>query len=393
MRATTLIHPLFCALYRWPEIRLLWLVVASTASLFAADNFGTFVGNVSNTCLTNGSWYQQACGPWPTTGDDTMLPWSEWSRTPYQYEAGFHEYDSSIFDDAAAHLIERGEEIGAAADAEFALLIEASHAWMQARDVPAHPNDLLAVDHEEQAAAGFIYHACRVARHEAKKREQLYDSHNDYHLRPAGSIEAITNQYLFDTCKRSKFTVVTDTGRAIQDVAAQVYACTLDRVQCAKSEIACLGTCAGVDGTSFNHDFATTVSLTELSAFVLGNEAFNDSAPANCTIKNAVLEVESFAGGDSFKVNAARARVRSGMTAISSQFCNDNAASCSVIQRVLERSPGLVYVDGAFRHVYANLDPSPPPPPSPPPRLFAYGPQPSPPPPPPSAPPPCPRRR
>ena len=48
--------------------------------------------------------------------------------------------------------------------------------------LPAHPRD-----------------RCRVARHEAKKRQQAYDSHNDYHLRAAGSVEAMTNEYLFKT--------------------------------------------------------------------------------------------------------------------------------------------------------------------------------------------------
>ena len=120
---------------------------------------------------------------------------------------------------------------------------------------------------------------------------------------------------------------------------------------------------------------------------MLGEE-FNTSAPANCSVKNVVLEVDTFAGGDSFKTFAARARVRSGMSALDVQWCSNNAASCGVIQRVLERSPGLVYVNGAFRHTYENVRPSPPPPPLPPPRLFAYRPVSPSPPPPPNSPPP-----
>lgn len=98
-------------------------------------------------------------------------------------------------------------------------------------------------------------------------------------------------------------------------MTGEFYACTLDRVACKKSEIACLGLCAGVDGTQYHHDFATIVSLTELSEFVLGDD-FNNSAPANCSVKNVVLELDTFAGGDSFKTFAARTRTRSGMTAI-----------------------------------------------------------------------------
>ena len=316
-----------CFVCKWPELRILWLIVAGIASLVSPTNVAMFVGNVSQHCLTNGSWYERACGPWPTSGDDTCARPVE--QIPFQYDAGFHELDATIYDEFAATLIERSEEIGAAADDHFALLVEASHAWMQLRD--SAPYDALLQDaiqagrvpvgtefptFEEPKAAAFTYHVCRVARYEAKKREQLYDSHNDYHLRAPGSIEALTNEFLFDTCKRFKFETYTNAGRDIQGVQAELYACTLDRVACKKSEIACLATCAGVDGTEYHHDFATIVGLTELSEFVLGEADFNNSAPANCSVKNVVLELDTFAGGDSFKTFAARVRTRSGMTAI-----------------------------------------------------------------------------
>ena len=56
------------------------------------------------------------------------------------------------------------------------------------------------------------------------------------------------------------------------------------------------------------------------------------------------------------------------MTAIDTKFCNDNALSCGVIQNVLEKAPGLVFVNGAFRHKYTLVAPSPPPLPHAPPR-------------------------
>jgi phage tail protein X len=56
------------------------------------------------------------------------------------------------------------------------------------------------------------------------------------------------------------------------------------------------------------------------------------------------------------------------MTAIDTKFCNDNALSCGVIQNVLEKAPGLVFVNGAFRHKYSLVPPSPPPSPHAPPR-------------------------
>jgi hypothetical protein len=76
------------------------------------------------------------------------------------------------------------------------------------------------------------------------------------------------------------------------------------------------------------------------------------------------------------------------MSAIDSAWCGNNPLSCGVIQRTLERSPGLVYVNGAFRHRFELVPPSPPPPPNPPPRTLVYGPSPPSPPPPPRSPPP-----
>ena len=60
------------------------------------------------------------------------------------------------------------------------------------------------------------------------------------------------------------------------------------------------------------------------------------------------------------------------MTAIDTAYCNANPNSCAAIQRVMERSPGLKWVNGEFRHVYSLVPPSPPPPP-PPTRTLWYG--------------------
>lgn len=58
-----------------------------------------------------------------------------------------------------------------------------------------------------------------------------------------------------------------------------------------------------------------------------------------------------------------------GMTAIDGAWCNDNPLSCGTIQRALERAPGLVFINGAFRHRWTLVPPSPPPVPFPPPGL------------------------
>jgi len=169
-------------------------------------------------------------------------------------------------------------------------------------------------------------------------------------------------------------------------------ACGQNQVLCKKATIQCLSTCGGVDGSQYKHDFSTIVSLTELSQFVLG-EAFDNAAAANCSVKNYKFFVPTFEGGDSFKTFAARNQVRSGMTAIDQRVCNANARSCGVVQDMLERSPGLAFVNGRFVHAKSLVAPSPPPSPAPPPRTFAYAPFPPSPPPPPVTPPPYYRAR
>ena len=76
------------------------------------------------------------------------------------------------------------------------------------------------------------------------------------------------------------------------------------------------------------------------------------------------------------------------MTALDNDWCENNPLSCGIIQRALEKSPGLRFVDGEFRHTYDATAPSPPPPPSPPTATLLYGKMPPSPPPPPKLPPP-----
>ena len=192
---------------------------------------------------------------------------------------------------------------------------------------------------------------------------------------------------MYDTCRRFKYEIFTPGGRWMHNVGYQFKACGADKVSCKKEKIKCLNTCGGSDGAEYKHDFATIVSSTELSQFVLG-DGFDTQAAADCTVRQYTFKVPVFRGGDSFATFAARIRVRSGMTAIDKEFCNANALSCGVIQNVLEKAPGLVFVNGAFRHKYSLVPPSPPPSPSPPPRALRVRARPPSPPPPPGTPPP-----
>ena len=224
-------------------------------------------------------------------------------------------------------------------------------------------------------------------RAESAHRGVAWDAPNEFHKLPGGTVEYTSSHFLYTVCRRFKYEIFSDVGRWLHGAAFDVVACAQDGVECKKSAIECLGTCGGVDGSEFKHDFATIVSLTELSQFVLG-DAYDAGAAADCTVRSHTFKVPAFTGGEAFATFASRMRTRSGMTAISAGFCADNAASCSVIQNMLEKAPGLVFVNGAFRHRTSLVQPSPPPPPPPPPRLFAYQPRPPSPPPPPGTPPP-----
>ena len=128
--------------------------------------------------------------------------------------------------------------------------------------------------------------------------------------RPPARIRTLTASFARAACKRYKHTVFGDVGRWAHNVGYEAIACGQDQVQCAKGERQCLGSCAGVDASSLNYDFHTIIGITELGVLALG-EAGHAAAEANCSIKNVVLEVPAFGGGEAFKTFAARLRVRS----------------------------------------------------------------------------------
>ena len=45
-----------CFTCKVPELRFIWWLVASIASLISPSNFNTFAGNVTDNCQINGSW-------------------------------------------------------------------------------------------------------------------------------------------------------------------------------------------------------------------------------------------------------------------------------------------------------------------------------------------------
>ena len=235
----------------------------------------------------------------------------------------------------------------------------------------------------EEEAAPFVFQACRLMR--SSDGGVLQDIGPGYAQYAKGSVSHISGALLYDQCKRFRHTSIY-VGRDVHDVLHEALACVGDPVGCKKAYEGCIGVCGGSDSASLLHDFAATVAIAELSDEVLG-EGGAEAAHANCSKKTTSLFVDLFEGGDSFGVFASELRVRSGMVAIDKEWATNNPMSSGMVQRVLRRSPGLVWTNGAFRRAFDLDTPSPPPPPAPPPGLN-YGPGPPPPPHPPPPPPP-----
>ena len=84
------------------------------------------MGNVTDNCLANGSFYQKACGP---RGVEA-LSFREWQRGGYN--AGFAQIDSRIFDSYAAEILDMKEQGEVGRDEMFGELAQAAVQWDQA---------------------------------------------------------------------------------------------------------------------------------------------------------------------------------------------------------------------------------------------------------------------
>ena len=299
-----------CFVCKFPEFRLVFLLVTSIASLFSEGNYLSFAGNVTQNCMGGGRWYERACGP---RGAE-LLSHETWLNAGYT--AGYERVDARIFTSFASVLIKRRSEIGP--DERFGPAFAAAEGWFRARDLgDIITNDELDAE-ERQKAAVFTQAMCRLMRSSDIGEEQ--DEGPAYIDHASGDLGRIGAEFLYTQCatftltysiyhpapnrffwplrrcKRFKHNTFGDVNRFFHDLTYEVSACAQDKVQCDKTERRCLGLCSGVDNSEFKHDFHTMVALTELSVDALGDQF--DSATANCTIKTTTLYVPTFNGGD-----------------------------------------------------------------------------------------------
>jgi hypothetical protein len=240
-----------CFVCKFPEFRFLWLGFAATISTFNADNFNKFHGNVSETCMTNGSFYTDVlCGP--RTDETLNMDFAQWSSL---YKAGYADFDPELVEAYATKMRTRSEELGGAAGGqEGELTLEAANAWFErnagactgpdfgpdsycgsCRDQLTKYKCTAASACEctwnagaavpfDKAAARFTYFMCRLMR-ESPAGLQEDESPQRYSEHAVDSLSYITSQWAYDSCRRFKHTVFGAISRAAHDTALEVSMC------------------------------------------------------------------------------------------------------------------------------------------------------------------------
>lgn len=197
-----------CFVCRFPEMRAVWLVVTTIASLVSETNFYKFSGNVTNACMNNGSYYTLVCGPRGAGAE--AIPFELWKNF---YTAGYDPIDPRIFDAFASEMHDRGTET------ENAQAIAAGDAWLlRSKELP-----------EEQQGAQFVYLMCRIMRESDAGAE--FDTGPDFHNYASGSFSYISARFLYENCKRHKHEVAGDASRFAHDLGYEVAACVRNQVE------------------------------------------------------------------------------------------------------------------------------------------------------------------
>lgn len=170
--------------------RAVWYVTAISVSLIKPDNFNAFYGNVTEQCMTNGTWYTSTlCGP---RGAEA-LSFNRWSRL---YYSGYAEFDIDIVQAYAGHMLQRAEQMGGASAGEDAALAEeAAHAWF------FRSPEL----EEDRQAARFTYLMCKLWR-QSDAGQMHFDAPQRFEDFSSGSMAHITSSWAYESCKRCYFT-------------------------------------------------------------------------------------------------------------------------------------------------------------------------------------------
>ena len=179
-------------------------------SLITPENFERFYGNVTDKCMTNGSYYEEImCGPRGSVENTPFIVWKA------RYPHGYAKFDIDIVQSYAEQMLTRGTFMGLSAggqDAEDA--VQTGEAWFE-RDQTLPP---------EEQAARFTYMMCRLWRN-SDASDGLNDAPQRYADNAPGSIAYITSAFMFESCKRFKFEVFGDVSRSIHNFGLELAMC------------------------------------------------------------------------------------------------------------------------------------------------------------------------
>ena len=356
-----------CFTCRVPELRLVWL--GASLLLGCVIDGVRYEGEVSNHCLTDGSYYTETlCGP--RTLAARALNNDQWAE---RYE-GHLDFDAKKLQQLASDFESLAEDLGGKAGSDIGnAAAVAAEAWFK-RDTESPTQ-----------AAPFVRHVCNIMRDTNPDNDE-----GPYYafLHKKDSLGYYASKGVYEMCKRHTAMNYCQigAGKTAVDGAYEIFACAKSQPQCLRDRAVCLGQCSGNEAeTLLRSDFISGFSKQELGhlsqqQLLLGR--------ANVTLRSEIVKVHLFDMGAAMRDFMASTRVRGGGTAINEIQCAANPEACAAINHVLRNAPTLMFVNGKFVHRYTAGVAEPPSPPSPPPRLLQYFDSPSPPPPPPPTPPP-----
>jgi len=197
-----------CFKCRFPEMRAIWLIVASVFSIGSPSSYRRFSGNVTEHCGDNSSFYQTVCGPRGV--ELNFVTWKSAFRT------GWDPYDPGLIEEYAGLFAKRADELGGASSYAGGLLQLAADSWFL-RDITTG----------EEEAAPFVYHACKLMRgSDGGEDTDIGPGFSNY---PQGSLSHVSGGFLYSLCKRFRHTTG-GFGRDIHDVLHEALACVGDPV-------------------------------------------------------------------------------------------------------------------------------------------------------------------
>ena len=335
-----------CFTCRVPELRALWLLVASTYGCVRDES--RFGGRVENACMDDGSYYINACGP----RFAAALPHNVWEATYTEHR----NFDSGRNGKFAGLFHQLAQDLGGGTSNGYSAQYVAD-AWRNRNKAEG-----------VNMASRFYRRVCETM------RDEFDNDVGPGHVNQSeGTLGYIAGQFLYESCKAERFELCSNSiAQRTIDTWYEFSNCLFDMPQCRRDRDVCLGSCGG-NATGLYQDFMTDATKQMLSQRVLGAERLAKGR-ANCHVRNRVISVPLFEGigSDAFIEYSSRLRVRSGALAIDPRACERNPAACAAVLRVIERDPTLTFVNGRFVAAHELSAPLPPYPSPPPPLLRLY---------------------